>query len=89
MNENIMINTPLPHGWLQDGQKLIYVHTFTSFKSALNFVNAVAELAEEHNHHPDIKISYRNVTLSLTTHDAGALTDKDYSLATIINGIPV
>ena len=84
-----MINDPVPHGWLRDGQQLLFAHTFSSFNRALQFVNAVAELAELHNHHPDIRISYRKVTLSLTTHDVGCLTEKDYSLATFINGIPL
>jgi 4a-hydroxytetrahydrobiopterin dehydratase len=49
------------------------------------FVNAVAELAEQQNHHPDITINYRTVSLSVTTHDAGKLTDKDYTLAEAIS----
>jgi 4a-hydroxytetrahydrobiopterin dehydratase len=53
------------------------------------FVNTVAELAEQQNHHPDITINYRSVTLVLTTHDAGCLTEKDYTLAADINEIPV
>ena len=84
-----MINDSVTHGWLQDGQQLVVTHTFSTFKNAMMFVNAVAKLAELHNHHPDIRISYCNVTLSLTTHDAGCLTEKDFALAAAINELPV
>lgn len=84
-----MINDSLPLGWLQDGQQLVFTHTFSAFKNAMMFVNAVAELAEQQNHHPDITINYRSVTLVLTTHDAGCLTEKDYALAAAINELPV
>jgi 4a-hydroxytetrahydrobiopterin dehydratase len=49
------------------------------------FENAVAELAQQQNHHPDITINYRTVSLHITTHVAGILTDKDYTLAEAIS----
>jgi 4a-hydroxytetrahydrobiopterin dehydratase len=52
-----------------------------SFPEAMAFVNRVAELAEAENHHPDIAISYRKVTLRWTTHSAGGITDRDRELA--------
>jgi 4a-hydroxytetrahydrobiopterin dehydratase len=52
-----------------------------SFREAIAFVNRVAELAEQENHHPDIAISYRKVTLRWTTHSAGGITDRDRDLA--------
>ncbi|QNK80807.1 4a-hydroxytetrahydrobiopterin dehydratase [Nakamurella sp. PAMC28650] len=52
-----------------------------SFVGALAFVNAVGALAESAGHHPDIDIRYDRVNLSLSTHDAGGLTGKDFSLA--------
>ena len=52
-----------------------------TFPEAIVFVNAVAQLAEVANHHPDIDIRYSNITLSLVTHDAGGITDKDVALA--------
>lgn len=55
--------------------------TFANFKDALTFVNKVGELAEQSNHHPDITINYNKVTLSVTTHDSGGLTTKDFDLA--------
>jgi len=52
-----------------------------SFAEAIAFVNKVAELAERENHHPDISVSYRKVTLRWTTHSAGGITDRDRELA--------
>jgi 4a-hydroxytetrahydrobiopterin dehydratase len=52
-----------------------------SFPEAIAFVNLVAELAEQENHHPDVTISYKRVTLRWTTHSAGGITDRDRELA--------
>jgi 4a-hydroxytetrahydrobiopterin dehydratase len=52
-----------------------------SFRSAVAFVNRVAELAEAENHHPDLLLSYRKVTVRWVTHSAGGITDRDRSLA--------
>jgi 4a-hydroxytetrahydrobiopterin dehydratase len=54
---------------------------FDSFGDAIAFVNRVAELAEAENHHPDIQISYRDVTLRWRTHSADDITDRDRELA--------
>ena len=55
--------------------------TFEDFPAAIAFVNRLAELAEAENHHPDIAISYRRVTIRWTTHSAGGITDRDRELA--------
>jgi len=52
-----------------------------------HFVNAVAHLAELANHHPDIDVRYSNITLSLTTHDQGGITQKDVALAKQVEAI--
>ena len=52
-----------------------------TFPEAIAFVNRVAELAEAENHHPDVGISYRKVTLRWTTHSEGGITDRDEDLA--------
>ena len=54
-----------------------------SFVDALAFVNRVGELAEAENHHPDIRIDYRKVTLRWWTHTAGGITDRDRDLAAL------
>jgi 4a-hydroxytetrahydrobiopterin dehydratase len=56
-------------------------YEFDSFDEAIAFVNRVAALAEAENHHPDIAVVYRNVTLRWTTHSAGGITDRDRDLA--------
>lgn len=61
---------------------------FRDFPQSMNFANAVAALAEEYNHHPEILISYDTVTLVLSTHSAGGLTDKDFLLAHKIDELP-
>jgi 4a-hydroxytetrahydrobiopterin dehydratase len=75
-------------GWaIQDGE-LSRTFELASFPAALMFVSAVGYLAEAAGHHPDIVIKYRNVKLSLVTHDAGGLTEKDFALASQINALP-
>ena len=58
---------------------------FANFVQAMRFVNRVARLAEAAKHHPDITVNYNRVKLSLTTHDEGGLTIKDFRLAGRIN----
>jgi 4a-hydroxytetrahydrobiopterin dehydratase len=73
-------------GWERLGREIRRTFSFGDFKAALAFVNRVGELAEDLNHHPDIDIRYSRVTLSLTTHDAGGLTARDFELAARIEG---
>jgi 4a-hydroxytetrahydrobiopterin dehydratase len=59
-----------------------------SFAEAIAFVNAVADLAERHDHHPDVLVhSYRKVRLTVTTHSVGGLTARDFALAAAIDGL--
>ena len=59
------------------GESLQRTFSFDDFRSAIAFVNRVAELAEQQQHHPDIMVRYNKVTLTVSTHDAGGITDKD------------
>lgn len=70
----------LPH-WTLQGDQIERLFTFADFVDAMIFVNRVAELAEVEGHHPDIRIAYNRVTLTLSTHDAGGLTLKDFQIA--------
>ena len=72
-------------GWQIDGDRLRKRYTLETFPAAIAFVNRVAELAEAADHHPDILIEYRHVTLTLTTHDEGGLSERDFSLAARID----
>ena len=67
--------------WLKRGKTITRTFVFKDFPAAIKFVNAVARLAEKAWHHPDIDIRWNKVTLTLTTHDAGGLTEKDFALA--------
>jgi 4a-hydroxytetrahydrobiopterin dehydratase len=71
--------------WKRQGKIIVRVFGFKDFPAAVRFVNAVARLAEAAWHHPDIDIRWNKVTLALTTHDAGGLTKKDFSLARKFN----
>ena len=68
-------------GWSLDGSEIRKSYSFADFRAAIHFVQQVADLAEEADHHPDILINYDRVTLSLSTHSEGGLTDKDMDLA--------
>lgn len=72
------------HGWHRKGLEITKVFEHKDFVRAMGFVNSVALLAEKANHHPDIDIRWNKVTLTLSTHSAGGLTEKDFVLATEI-----
>lgn len=73
--------------WTNNNNILSKTFEFHSYLDGIDFVNTVANIAEIENHHPDINIGYCRVTISLTTHDTGQLTDKDYKLAKIIDDL--
>jgi 4a-hydroxytetrahydrobiopterin dehydratase len=76
-------------GWsILHSSRLRATFRFSDFAQALEFVNAVGALAEEQNHHPDLELSWGRVVVELTTHDAGGLTQKDFTLAAKIDRIP-
>jgi 4a-hydroxytetrahydrobiopterin dehydratase len=64
-----------------DGKKLRRQFTFRTFPEAVTFVDKIVPIAEAHDHHPDIAISYNKVTIELTTHKQDGLTEKDFTLA--------
>jgi 4a-hydroxytetrahydrobiopterin dehydratase len=73
--------------WSLEGNVITKDFEFKDFKEALDFVNKIGEIAEKHEHHPDIVILYNKVRLSLTTHSAKELTEKDFEVAKEIDGI--
>lgn len=70
-------------GWQETGGALERTFELGSFAEAIAFVNRIAELAERENHHPDIAIAYKKVTLRWTTHSAGGITERDRELAAL------
>lgn len=73
--------------WERDGASFTRTVRFADFAAALAYVNAVGALAEAADHHPDIDIRWNTVTLVLSTHSEGGLTDKDVTLAAAIDQI--
>jgi 4a-hydroxytetrahydrobiopterin dehydratase len=73
--------------WEREGDELVKEHKSRDFATAMVFVNAVAERAEAANHHPDIDIRWNTVTLRLSTHSAGGLTQADLDMAREIDGL--
>jgi 4a-hydroxytetrahydrobiopterin dehydratase len=71
-----------PLAWEREGDEIVRERRFENFAEAIVFVNQVAEVAEDANHHPDIFLhGWNKVRLSLTNHAAGGLTDADFAVA--------
>jgi 4a-hydroxytetrahydrobiopterin dehydratase len=67
------------NGWTLDGDAIRKQFTFKDFLEAIAFVNRLAPEAERADHHPDILINYKRVTLTYSTHSEGGLTEKDFA----------
>ena len=68
-------------GWSRRGDALVKTYAFARFADGIRFVDAVAIAADEMDHHPDIDIRYTKVTIALSTHSAGGITQLDLDLA--------
>lgn len=68
-------------GWEYDGEAITKTYSLGSFREAIEFVNDLADLAEESNHHPDIEVYYDEVVVSYRTHSADAVTHRDVEMA--------
>lgn len=73
-------------GWRRDGDAIVKEFDRGDFAGSVDFVNAIAHGAEEMNHHPDVAISWSKVTVSITTHTEGGLTNSDFELARKVEG---
>ncbi len=73
--------------WKQVEQSISATFVFKDFPAAIGFVNRVAELAQQANHHPDIAIRWNKVLLTLTTHSAEGLTALDFELASQVSAM--
>ena len=74
-------------GWSRDGDAIRREFKFGSFREAISFVVRISFEAEQRDHHPEISNVYNRVTIRLSTHDAGGITDKDFDLARAIDAI--
>ncbi len=79
-------------GWrlIDDGQKIQKGWELKNFQAAIDFFNKVGEIAEQQGHHPDLHLeSYRNVSIIISTHAIGGLSQHDFALAAAIDELPV
>jgi 4a-hydroxytetrahydrobiopterin dehydratase len=74
-------------GWSREGTEIVREFKFSSYMAGIDFVVKVAHLAEEENHHPDMQVGWRKVTLRLSTHSKGGLTKLDFALAQKVDGL--
>jgi 4a-hydroxytetrahydrobiopterin dehydratase len=74
-------------GWTLQGDEIRKQYTFKDFVAAIAFVNRLAPIAEAADHHPDILINYKRVTLTYSTHSEGGLTAKDFTGAAAADAI--
>ena len=76
--------------WEQEKKSIERTFEFDDFTQAIDFVNSVAEIAEEEEHHPDIDVRYTKVRIALSTHTEGGITDLDFEVAekidTLVDG---
>jgi 4a-hydroxytetrahydrobiopterin dehydratase len=74
-------------GWRRDGDAIVRDLRFPTFMDAIRFIDRVAIVAEEADHHPELTNVYWNVGVRLTTHDAGGVTGRDVALARAIDAV--
>jgi 4a-hydroxytetrahydrobiopterin dehydratase len=74
-------------GWSRAGDSITATVELADFRGSMLYTGAVAYLAEEANHHPDVLIQWNKVTLTLSTHSAGGLTSADFALAKKISAL--
>ena len=73
--------------WIYNDKSITKIFEFSSYLSGINFLNKVALLSEKMNHHPDITVNWCKITILLTTHDCGDVTEKDIHLAKLCDEI--
>ena len=74
-------------GWKRSGKFIVKTFVFDEFMDGISFISKVAKVAERHEHHPDIKVRYTTITLSVQTHSEGGVTSWDIGLARAIDRI--
>jgi 4a-hydroxytetrahydrobiopterin dehydratase len=74
-------------GWEREGDAIKKVFKLDGFKGSVDLINRLTPLAEEMNHHPDLEVSWNKVTVSISTHSVGGLTENDFELAGKIDSV--
>ena len=80
-SEKIILRLKTVPDWSERAKTIGRTFKFEGFSKSIDFVSRIARKAQKINHHPDIDIRFDQVTLTLTTHDEGGITEKDFSLA--------
>jgi 4a-hydroxytetrahydrobiopterin dehydratase len=75
------IEAQLPEDWHREGDEIVRTYEFDAYLDGVGFAAGAGGVAQDAFHHPEITISWREVEVRLTTHDAGGITEKDISLA--------
>ena len=86
-HKQIKLKLPTVPNWSKRAQTILRTFKFEGFLKGITFVNRIAAKAQKLNHHPDIDIRFDRVTLTLTTHDEGGITEKDFLLARQCDGV--
>jgi 4a-hydroxytetrahydrobiopterin dehydratase len=81
------IRAQRPEGWEREGDEIVRTYDFDSYLDGVGFASGAGGLAEDAWHHPEITISYAEVEVRLTTHEAGGITERDMALAERLNDI--
>ncbi|WP_247008815.1 4a-hydroxytetrahydrobiopterin dehydratase [Halorientalis litorea] len=81
------IEARLPEGWERDGDEIVRTFEFDSYLPGVGFASGIGGIAEDAWHHPEITITWGEVEVRLTTHDAGGITEKDTDLAARFNDV--
>ncbi len=81
------VDRRLPGGWRREGDAIRRTVRLKDFVTAVEYVNRLVAPAEEMNHHPDLELSWNTVTVSLTTHSEGGITERDLELARRIDAL--
>jgi 4a-hydroxytetrahydrobiopterin dehydratase len=85
ITDRSVIEASVSAAWTLEGDEIVKVVQFADFASAVAYINSVAAVAEELNHHPDIDLRYDTVTLRCSTHYLGGITENDFQLAARID----
>jgi 4a-hydroxytetrahydrobiopterin dehydratase len=81
------IEAQLPEAWDRDGDEIVRTYEFDSYLPGVGFASGIGGIAEDAWHHPEITITWGEVEVRLTTHDAGGITEKDIDLAERFDGV--
>jgi 4a-hydroxytetrahydrobiopterin dehydratase len=81
------VDAALPDGWTREGDEIVRTYEFDDYLDGVEFLQEVAQVADEEYHHPTIELRWREVEVRWTTHDAGGITDADLAMATTCNDL--